>query len=593
MNNPLIRDKQFGAFFWTQFFGAFNEYLLKLSVTLAVSHHEALQANGSTGLLLNAIAGAFVLPMLLFSSSSGQLADKFDKTTLMRWVKYSEPFIVLVLTVGFALDRLEILLFAVLLMGTHTALFGPCKYAYLPEHVKSSALVSANAWVEGSFFVAIVLATVMAGSLISSKISHAYVYVLCGVSLVCALLGVYAATRLPATPPRQAKWTLNWNVPQAIWHSLEFASQHRRVWPAMLGIAWLWFVGTIYLTQLPVLATAGLHASAGVATCLLLAFTVGFAGGAGCSVRWSGQRTELGLVPVGLMFMILGGLGLLWVLGQDSSASSEQTVFLFVEKSLNWVLLLCMSTMGFGAGVYGVPLHACVQSLAPRTHRARVVAANLFINAVFMGLSVGFAVVVFALSRGRVSWVFGALTGLNVLVLLLWVFRQPHVLLRFLLLFSIQQRRHLPVLDDAAPLGFSGGGLIVVPTLLHENYMRRFACLPLECTVVLSGRLPTTRMVEWLRQNHFVQEYTQLEEAPAQGELIRQIAAHIQQNRIIAIDKPMYEVLRKRYRLDDMPLVLFKKGFRMHVFECRTDTLDKEDNSHLVWHLIEKEIAPA
>lgn len=592
MSKPLIQDSRFSALFWTQFLGVFNEYLLKFTVSLAVTYREALHMDGSADLLLYAIAGVFLLPIFLFSTIAGQLGDLFDKTTLLRWLKCGEPIIVLVLALGFAVERLEILLLAVFLMGTHAACLGPWKSAYLPDHLKSHELMPANAWIESAFFLAIALSTVTVGSLIGPASNPVGVYALCGLAAVCSLLGIYASTRVPASPPRQPNIKLNWNLPFDTWRGLRFARQQLRVWPAMLGIAWFWFLAASCLTQLPVLATVDLHASTGVANSLVWVFALGLLLGAWCSVRWSGSNPELGLLPVGLMFMILGGLGLFWFLEQDLVLPTEQSLFLFVLAPVNWVVLLGVGVMGFGGGVFVAPLQACVQSFAPYTHRARMVAANQVMNAGCVLLSIALAVGLLAFSHGRVSWVFAALSGLNLLVLFWCLLRQPHVLLRFMLLFAVQRKR-LPMLDPTEHFGFSGGFLVVVPTLLHENYLKRMATLPMECTMVLSGRLSSNRTVSWLRKNQFVQEYTHLEEVETQGDLIRQIASHIQQNRVIAIDKPMYEVLRKRYRLDDMPLVLFRKGVQMHVFVCREAVSENEDKARLVWHFIKKEIAPA
>jgi MFS family permease len=592
MSKSLIRDSRFSALFWTQFLGTFNEYLLKFTVGLAVTYRETLLVQGAAGLSLHAIAWAFLLPIFLFSPIAGQLADKFDKTRLIAWVKYCELFIVFVLLLGFVLGRLDVLLLSVFLMGVHAAFLGPCKSAYLPEHLNPQALVVANAWVEGTFFVAIALGAVTVGSLLGPNTNAVLVYALCGLAVVCSLLGMYTAKRMPATPPRQPELKFNWNVPLDAWRGLRFASQQARVWPAMLGVAWFWFFAASCLTQLPVLATVGLHASTGVANGLLWVFALGLLLGAWRAVRWSGLKAEVGLLPVGLMFMILGSMGLFCLLGQDLVLPTEQSLSMFALSPMNWMVLGCVGIMGFGGGVYLVPLQVCVQSFAPYTHRARMVAANNLINAVGVLLSLGLAVVLLAFSHGRLSWVFALLGGLNILVLLWYLFRLPHVLLRFVLLFSVHRNR-LPELAPPEHFGFSGGFLVVLPTLLHDNYLRRMAALPLECTVVLSGRLPSSRTVCWLRRHQFVQEYTHLEEMATQGDLIRQIASHIQQNRVIAIDNPMYEVLRKRYRLDDMPLVLLKKNILMHVFVCREAISESEDNAHLVWHFIKKEIAPA
>jgi len=137
----LLRSRRFLPLFIVQFLGAFNDNLLKFAVTLAVTYNDALRGSFSPGLLINLIAALFILPFVIFSATSGQLADKFDKTKVMRLAKWLEPPIVLITAAGFLLNSVELLVLGVFLLGTQSAFFGPAKYAYLPEQLKSSECI--------------------------------------------------------------------------------------------------------------------------------------------------------------------------------------------------------------------------------------------------------------------------------------------------------------------------------------------------------------------------------------------------------------------------------------------------------------------
>lgn len=588
----LIRDKRFGHFFWTQFLGAFNDNLLKFAVTLAVTYNETLRGDWSAGLLVNLIAGLFILPFVIFSATSGQLADKYDKTKVMRLAKWLEPPIVLIAAVGFLLNSVELLVLAVFLLGSQSAFFGPAKYAFLPEQLKPQELVMANALVESATFMAILLGTIAAGSLMSADAGPIVVYAVCGFGFLVAVLGVYTSQKMPLTPSHAPDLAINWNLFSETWRNVRFASRLSSVWPALLGISWLWFVGATYLTQFPLLTKTLFNASSAVATVLLFAFTVGLGLGAFLCERWSRKRIEMGLVLWGLVVMVAAGALLHLVLVSYSTASHEQSLIMFFSQAQNLAVLGLFVLISVGVGLYSVPLYSTMQALSPKESRSRVVSANNIVNSFFMVLSAGFAILILLATKGQVLWVFSAVTAINVLVIVLWCVKEPYVVLRALLVLKVSRKR-LPLLADVDHLGDEGGRLIVFPTLLHDNYMLRIAGLPLEMTVVLSGRLKSSRFVEWMRKHQFIIEYTKFAEIGTQKELIRQIAAHMQEGRAIAIDKAMYELLRKQYRLDDMPAVLAKKSVVMTVLEFHEDISASAEISHPIWRLSKREAAPA
>ena len=128
----LLQQRRFAPFFWTQFSGAANDNLFKFAFTVMVTYQ--LQVSWMPPALAGLVIGAlFILPFLLFSATSGQLADKFDKTTMIRMVKNLEIGVMLIAALGFYNDNVGVLLLCTFLMGLHSTLFGPVKFAYLPQ----------------------------------------------------------------------------------------------------------------------------------------------------------------------------------------------------------------------------------------------------------------------------------------------------------------------------------------------------------------------------------------------------------------------------------------------------------------------------
>lgn len=572
MKFSMIRDKRFGPFFWTQFLGAFNDNLLKFAVTLAVTYNDSLRGDVSTGLLINLISALFILPFFIFSATSGQLADKYDKTKVMRLAKWLEPPIVLLTGVGFALNSVFLLTFAVFLLGAQSAFFGPAKYAYLPEHLKSSELVMANAMVETATFMAILLGTIAAGSILSQDAGGNVVYVVCAFGMVVALLGVYSIHQAPLTEPRQPELKVNWNLFSETWFNIKAIRQIRSVWPSLLGISWLWFVGATYLTQFPLLSKTVLNASSGVATFLLFTFTVGLGLGAFVCEKLSHKRIEPGLIVWGLVLMVASGIGLHFLLANYVHTGLLQDFSGFVAQPKHWGLIAVFVVISAGIGLYSVPLYTTMQALSPLDSRSRVVAANNIINSFFMVVSAGVAVAILVISKGQVVWVFSVITVLNILVLSIWIWRQPQTLMRARLMLSVPARK-APILEGAELLSRQGAFLLVFPSLLHQEYEARLASLPMRYSVVLSGTLAGSTWVRWLRKHNFVHEFTKLTETDAQRNLVKKIASEIQAGRSIAIDKAMFNLLTQKFKLSELPGLLKSKGVVMHIVQVEEKNL--------------------
>ncbi|RZL30112.1 MAG: MFS transporter, partial [Rubrivivax sp.] len=150
----LLGQRRFAPFFWTQFLGAANDNVFKFAFTLMVTYQLQLEwlPPSMAGLVIGAL---FILPYVLFSATSGQLADKHDKARLMQLVKSLEIAIMAIAAWGFYAANVPALLACVFLMGLHSTLFGPVKYAYMPQQLSERELTGGNGMVEMGTFVAI------------------------------------------------------------------------------------------------------------------------------------------------------------------------------------------------------------------------------------------------------------------------------------------------------------------------------------------------------------------------------------------------------------------------------------------------------
>lgn len=422
----LLGERRFAPFFWTQFLGAANDNLFKFAFTVLVTYQLQL-AWLPPALAGLAIGALFILPFLLFSATSGQLADKYPKETLIRFVKTLEIGIVALAAWGFVAQNVPLLLACVFLLGLHSTLFGPVKFAYLPQHLSERELTGGNGMVEMGTFVAILLGNVVGGLLIATPVVGAH-----HVAVVCvalALLGRATAQFVPATPATDPGLRINWNPVSETWRNLKLAHGNRVVFRSLLGISWMWFFGAVFLSNFPAFAKEVLHGNEQVASLLLVVFSVGIGVGSLLCETLSRRHVEIGLVPLGAIGMTAFSIDLYFA-SRGLPAGPTQTVAQFVAQASHWRVMADLGLLSLFAGLYSVPMYALIQSRCQPTHRARIIAANNIMNALFMIASSILAGLL--LKAGfTVPQVFLALGIANALVATYIFLIVPEYLLRF------------------------------------------------------------------------------------------------------------------------------------------------------------------
>jgi MFS family permease len=376
----LLKQRRFGPFFWTQFCGAANDNLFKFAFTVMVTYQ--LSVSWLPASLAGLVIGAlFILPFLLFSATSGQLADRYDHASLMRWVKNFEIGIMVLGAVGFVTHQVPVLLLCTFLMGLHSTLFGPVKFAYLPQVLKEHELTGGNGMVEMGTFVAILLGNVAGGLLVAiPEVGHTSVAVAC---VAVALLGRLTSARIPSLTAANPTLKINWNPVTETLHNLRLAMANRSVFITLLGISWMWFFGAIFLSQFPSFAKEVLHGDAQVASLLLVLFSVGVGAGSLLCETLSRGRVEIGLSPLGAIGMTLFAVDL-YLAASGLPASELMTISTFIAQSSHWRIMADLVLLSLFAGIYSVPMYALIQQQSNNAECARIIAANNIINALFM-----------------------------------------------------------------------------------------------------------------------------------------------------------------------------------------------------------------
>jgi 1-acyl-sn-glycerol-3-phosphate acyltransferase len=385
----LLRQRRFAPFFITQTLGAFNDNVYKNALIILVSFGALNLSQAQQNVYVNLAAGLFILPFFLFSATCGQLAEKYEKSRLIRFTKLLEIGIMLLAVAALALNSLWLMFAVLFLLGAQSTLFGPVKYSILPQHLREEELVGGNAWVEAATFLAILLGTMLGGWLIVQSGGIGWVS---AVMLAVAVAGYLAARRIPEAPAAMPELRINWNPFTETWRNFRFMRGNRTVFLSVLGISWFWFYGATFLSQLPNYTKLYLGGNEQVVTLLLTVFSLGIGLGSLLCERLSGRKVEIGLVPLGSIGMTWFGIDL-FLAAPDLATVTGLGAREFLGSANNHRVLWDLLLTGVFGGFYIVPLYALVQMRSEPTHRSRVIAGNNILNAAFMVVSALVAIV--------------------------------------------------------------------------------------------------------------------------------------------------------------------------------------------------------
>lgn len=372
----LLKEKRFLPFFLTQFFGAFNDNVFKNALGILVTYKIA--ADSAT--LLSLAAGLFILPFFLFSAIAGQLADKYEKSKLIKIIKFFEIIIMCVASVGFYIESITLLMIILFLMGTQSSLFGPVKYGYLPQKLEKKELMGGNGLIESSTFLAILVGTILGSLLLTIE---SYLPITLSIVFI-AVAGFLSAQQIPNTPSSSPDLKLSFNIIKETYNNVKFLPSNRVVFLSILAISWFWFYGSVFLIQIQNYSKNILFGEETVVALLLSMFSIGIALGSLLCEKLSGHRVEIGLVPLGAIGLAIFGWDLAISSQQWPTFSESLSVSQFLDVTGSYRILFDMAFIGVSGGFYIVPLYALVQERSEKSHMSRVIAGNNIINALLM-----------------------------------------------------------------------------------------------------------------------------------------------------------------------------------------------------------------
>ncbi len=489
----LLTQRRFGPFFWTQFFGAFNDNVFKTALLVVLTYDALSWTDLSPAMLNSLIPGLFILPYVVFSATAGQIADKVEKGRLARIVKVLEIGIMLVAGIGWMTHTLWVLIAAVVGMGVHSTLFGPVKYAYMPQHLKSEELVGGNGLVEMGTFVGILLGQVLGAAMVQVKPFG--IELVAGATLLFAVVGLVASYRIPHSPAPAPALRISRNPLAESVRNLAFSRQNRTVFLSMLGNSWFWFYGALVLSQFPVFAKDYLHGDYSVFVMLLTVFSVGVGAGSLLCERLSGHKVEIGLVPFGSIGLSLFGIDLYFAsLGYTGTTTVDMAGLLAQPGALR--ILGDILMLGVFGGFYIVPLFALIQTRCDPEHLSRTIGGMNILNALFMVAAAGLAMLMHA-QGFTIPEMFLATALLNALVAIYIFTLVPEFLMRFLAWLLIHTIHRVTTVD-VERIPEEGAAVLVCNHVSYVDAIVIGAASPRPIRFVMDHRIFKTPILGWI-----------------------------------------------------------------------------------------------
>lgn len=377
----LLTERRFAPFFATQFLGAFNDNVFRNGLIIVLTFQGAKVFGVNASQLANIAGALFILPFFLFSATAGQLADKYEKSHLMRIIKTIEIGLMILAAFAFMSKSYAVLFLVLFLMGCQSTLFGPVKYAYLPQQLHTSELVGGNALVESGTYLAIILGLIAGG--ISVALDPGNQYLLSACLITIAVSGYLTSRGIPRTEAVDPGLRINWNAWKETWRIVGFAREDRSVFHSIIGISWFWFFGSAMTLQIPAYTLDILNGNEAITTILLVAFAVGVGIGSLLCERLSSHRIELGLVPLGSIGLSVFAIDLYFA-QPTMHVTAVGSFAELLQRPGSLRILADMALLGAFGGLFSVPLYAMIQQRARRAHLSRIIAANNIINSLFM-----------------------------------------------------------------------------------------------------------------------------------------------------------------------------------------------------------------
>jgi 1-acyl-sn-glycerol-3-phosphate acyltransferase len=526
----LLKQRRFLPFFTVQALGAFNDNVYRQAI-IALLFFMGVSSEERTT-YTNLAPALFILPYFLFSATAGQIAEKLEKSRLIRITTMMEIGIMSLAAIGFLTQNMIVLLVALFLTGMQSTLFGPVKYSILPSVLKPEELTGGNGLVEMGTSISILCGMIFGGLIFTLAGSHGPVVAATAI-IVLADTGNLVARRVPQVDAGAPDLKINWNpLPEslAIWR---LTRKQKSVRNAILGVSWFWFIGTVLTAQLPTYAEINLGGRQELYIFALALFSIGVGVGSLLCEKLSGRTVEIGLVPLGA-FGVSAFMLDLYFARPGQALLGGLAAMEFVRQPGSWRIMLDLTGIGLFTGFFVVPLFALIQSRTPKQELSRVIAGMNIQNSLFIVAAAGIGIAVQRLLGWTIPQVFLALAIANAVVAIYIFTIVPEFLMRFLswVLVRTLYRLRLHGIEDHVP--DEGPALLVCNHVSYMDALILAASVPRPVRFVMYYRIFNIPVMSWIfrtakaipiagaRENPELMQraFDEIDQALAEGEIV-------------------------------------------------------------------------
>ena len=490
----LLKQRRFLPFFATQAFGAFNDNVYRQAI-IGLLFFLGISAEERT-LYTNLAPALFILPYFLFSATAGQIAEKLEKSKLIRITTTLEIGIMSLAAIGFLTQNMVVLLVALFCTGLQSTLFGPVKYSILPSVLKPEELTGGNGLVEMGTSISILVGMIF-GGLIFKLAGDQGPVVAATAIVVLAISGNLVSRAIPRVEAGAPDLKINWNpIPESL-AVLRLARKQIAVRNSILGVSWFWFVGTVLTSQLPTYAEVNLGGSETLYIFALALFSIGTGVGSLLCEKLSARTVEIGLVPLGAFGMSAFLLDLYFA-RNGAPAMTGLTVMEFVRAAGSVRIIVDLVGIGLFTGFFVVPLFALIQSRTPRDELSRVIAGMNIQNAAFIVLAAVICIVLQRFMGWTIPQLFLALAIANAVVAIYIFTLVPEFLMRFLSWVLVRGLYRLRLHGIEKNVPDEGAALLVCNHVSYMDALILSASVPRPVRFVMYYKIFNVPVMSWI-----------------------------------------------------------------------------------------------
>ena len=490
----LLKQRRFLPFFATQAFGAFNDNVYRQAI-IGLLFFLGISAEERT-LYTNLAPALFILPYFLFSATAGQIAEKLEKSKLIRITTTMEIGIMSLAAIGFLTQNMIVLLVALFCTGLQSTLFGPVKYSILPSVLKPEELTGGNGLVEMGTSISILIGMIFGGLIFKLAGDHGPIVAATAI-VVLAISGNLVSRAIPRVEPGAPDLKINWNpIPESL-AVLRLAKKQTAVRNSILGVSWFWFVGTVLTSQLPTYAEVNLGGSETLYIFALALFSIGTGVGSLLCEKLSARTVEIGLVPLGAFGMSAFLLDLYFA-RSGAPPATGLAVMEFLRTAGSWRIVIDLVGIGLFTGFFVVPLFALIQSRTPREELSRVIAGMNIQNAGFIVLAAVICIVLQRFLGWTIPQLFLALAIANAVVAIYIFTLVPEFLMRFLSSALVRTLYRLRLHGIEKQVPDEGAALLVCNHVSYMDALILSASVPRPVRFVMYYKIFNVPVMSWI-----------------------------------------------------------------------------------------------